>query len=110
MLALYNEHVFPSFYIQTRSGQIAAEFKKLVSSNFMKERSVKFYADLLLVTPNHLTETIKTVTGKSAGAWIGEIIILEVKVLLQDSTLTVSDIANTLHFPTNLPLVNSLKT
>jgi AraC family transcriptional activator of pobA len=98
MLALYNEHVFPSFYRQTRSGQIAAEFKKLVSSNFLKERSVKFYADLLFVTPKHLTETIKAETGKSAGEWIGEIIILEAKILLQDPTLTVAYIANTLHF------------
>jgi AraC family transcriptional activator of pobA len=98
MLALYNEHVSPSFYRQTRSGQITAEFKKLVSSNFLKERSVKFYADLLFVTPKHLTETIKAETGKSAGEWIGEIIILEAKILLQDPTATVSNIADTLHF------------
>jgi AraC family transcriptional activator of pobA len=97
-LALYNEHVLPSFSKQTRSGQITAEFKKLVSSNFIKERSVKFYADLLFLTPKHLTETIKAETGKSAGEWIGEIIILEAKILLQDATLTVADIADTLHF------------
>ncbi|TRX35015.1 helix-turn-helix domain-containing protein [Flavobacterium sp. ZT3R18] len=98
MLALYNEHAFPSFFRQTRGGQITAEFKKIVSSNFLKKRNVKFYADLLFITPKHLTETIKAETGKSAGEWIGEIIILEAKVLLQDPTLTVADIANTLHF------------
>jgi AraC family transcriptional activator of pobA len=98
VLAIYNEQLTPSLYKQTRSEQIAAEFKKLVSSNFIKERSVKFYADLLYITPKHLTETIKAETGKSAGEWIGEIIILEAKILLQDPTATVSTIADTLHF------------
>jgi AraC-like DNA-binding protein len=98
VLAIYNEQLTPSLYKQTRSEQITAEFKKLVGSNFIKERSVKFYADLLYITPKHLTETIKAETGKSAGEWIGEIIILEAKILLQDPTATVSNIANTLHF------------
>lgn len=97
-LALYNEKVIPRLHKLSRSEQITMEFKKLVSSNFLKERSVKFYADLLYITPKHLTETIKAETGKSAGEWIGEIIILEAKILLQDITLTIADIADTLHF------------
>ncbi len=96
--AVYNEQSFPSFYRQTRSEQIASEFKKLVSLNFIKERSVKFYADSLFITAKHLTETIKAETGKSAKEWIDEIVILEAKILLQDNSLTIQNIAFTLSF------------
>jgi AraC family transcriptional regulator, transcriptional activator of pobA len=96
--AVYNERELPSFFKQTRSMKLAEAFKKLVNANFMKERSVKFYADLLFVTPKHLTETIKAETGKSAGEWIDEMVILEAKILLQDTALSVSNITDALHF------------
>jgi AraC family transcriptional regulator, transcriptional activator of pobA len=96
--AVYNERELPSFFKQTRSMKLAEDFKKLVNTNFTKERSVKFYADLLFVTPKHLTETIKSETGKSAGEWIDEIIILEAKILLQDTNLSVANITDALHF------------
>jgi AraC family transcriptional regulator, transcriptional activator of pobA len=96
--AIYNEQSFPSFYRQTRSEQIASDFKKLVCLNFIKERSVKFYADSLFITAKHLTETIKAETGKSAKGWIDEFVILEAKILLQDSSLTIQNITFMLSF------------
>jgi AraC family transcriptional regulator, transcriptional activator of pobA len=95
---VYNERELPSFFKQTRSVKLTEGFKKLVNDHFMQERSVKFYADSLFVTPKHLTETIKAETGKSAGEWIDEMVILEAKILLQDTALSVSNIADTLHF------------
>jgi AraC family transcriptional regulator, transcriptional activator of pobA len=96
--AVYNERELPSFFKQTRSMKLTEAFKTLVNTHFMQERSVKFYADSLFVTPKHLTETIKAETGKSAGEWIDEMVILEAKILLQDTTLSVSNIADALHF------------
>jgi AraC family transcriptional regulator, transcriptional activator of pobA len=96
--AVYNERELPSFFKQTRSMKLTEDFKKLVNANFTKERSVKFYAGSLFVTPKHLTETIKAETGKAAGEWIDEIIILEAKILLQDTTLSVTNITSALHF------------
>lgn len=81
-----------------RSEQIALEFKKLVSQNFIKERGVKFYADQLFISSKHLTETISSETGKTAGEWITELVILEAKILLQDSNLNIAQITNNLHF------------
>ncbi len=96
--AIYDQQSFPSFHKQTRSGQLTFEFKKSVSKYFLKKRSVKFYAELLFITPKHLTEIIKAETGRSAKEWIDDIVILEAKILLRENDLTVSNITNVLNF------------
>ncbi|CAM4369242.1 AraC-type DNA-binding protein [Pedobacter westerhofensis] len=75
-----------------------AKFKKLLTRNYMNERKLDFYADHLHVTPKYLSVAIKKHTGKSAAQWINESVTLEAKVLLQDLTLTVSQISNQLNF------------
>lgn len=75
-----------------------AKFKKLLASHYMNERKLDFYASNLHVTPKYLSAVIKKNTGKSASEWISESITLEAKVLLQNLTLTVSQISNQLSF------------
>lgn len=91
------QHVAPNA-IQTRSQLIAAEFKKLVNSHYATERGLGFYADKLCITPKHLAETVKETTGKRAAEWLAEAVPLEAQVLLQNPTLSVGQIADTLHF------------
>jgi len=83
---------------QTRSQQLTFEFKNLVNTHSVAERSVKFYAGQLCITPKHLTEIVKDVTGKTASEWIEEAVVLEAKALLQNQQLTVAQIADLLHF------------
>lgn len=83
---------------QTRSQVIAAEFKKLVNSHYVTERSLAFYADKLCITPKHLAETVKEATSKRAVEWLAEAVLLEATVLLQNPALTIGQIAHTLHF------------
>ena len=96
--SIYNQQNFSNDVKQTRGQLLASDFKKLVNVHFTAERSVKFYADKLFVTPKHLTETVKEATGKTAGEWIDETVILEAKVLLQNVALTIAEISDTLHF------------
>jgi AraC family transcriptional activator of pobA len=84
--------------VQTRSQLIAAGFKQLVSRHYATERSLGFYADKLCITPKHLAETVKEVTGKRAVEWLAEAVLLEAHVLLQNPSLTIAQIADTLHF------------
>jgi AraC family transcriptional activator of pobA len=84
--------------IQTRSQLLAAEFKKLVNTHYATERSLAFYADKLCISPKHLAETVKEATGKRAVEWLAEAVVLEAYVLLQNPTLTIGQIADTLHF------------
>jgi AraC family transcriptional activator of pobA len=64
----------------------------------MQEHKLEFYASHLHVMPKSLSTAIKKQTGKSAGKWINETIALEAKVLLQNKTLTVSQISGMLNF------------
>ncbi|RFM31059.1 AraC family transcriptional regulator [Chitinophaga silvisoli] len=82
----------------SRGQLLVADFKRLVNTHFMKERSLKFYADQLFITPKHLTETLREITGKTAGDWISEAVTLEAKVLLQSPGLNISQISDMLHF------------
>jgi AraC family transcriptional activator of pobA len=95
---IYSAQHVSSNAIQTRSQLIAAEFKKLVNSHYATERSLTFYANKLCITPKHLAETVKGVTGKRAVEWLAEAVVLEATVLLQNPALSIGQIADTLHF------------
>ncbi|MBS7565477.1 AraC family transcriptional regulator [Mucilaginibacter sp. Bleaf8] len=75
-----------------------AKFKQLLNRNYMHERKLEFYANHLHVMPKSLSAAVKKQTGKSAGKWIDETIALEAKVLLQNKSLTVSQISGMLNF------------
>jgi AraC family transcriptional activator of pobA len=72
--------------------RITTEFKKALYQHFYDKQKVTDYADLLAVSPNHLNKCVKMATGKSAHELIEEMIILEAKVLLHQSSLNISDI------------------
>lgn len=96
--SIYNQQNFAINTVQNRSQLLLSDFKKLVYVHFSEERSVKFYAEKLFVTPKHLTETVKEITCKTAGQWIDETVILEAKILLQNPALTIAQISDILHF------------
>ena len=77
---------------------LLVNFKQLLYKEFSRERSVAFYAGKLNITPKHLSDLLKKQTGKTAGEWIDEAIILESKVLLQNKELSVSEVAEQLNF------------
>jgi AraC-like DNA-binding protein len=90
---------FKKNFQQTRAQQLTNEFKILVNKHFREKRKVQYYANHLFVTPKHLTETIKQETGKTAGDWIDELLLLESKVLLANPDLQITQIADFLNFP-----------
>lgn len=81
-------------------GRIAARFLSLVQQNFRHERFLDFYAAKLNITAKHLSRTVKAETGATAVEWIERYVMLEAKVMLKSSNLTVQQIAEELHFPT----------
>jgi AraC family transcriptional regulator, transcriptional activator of pobA len=83
----------------SRPAFITREFRKLVNQYVKRHHAVGYYADLLFITPKHLTETIRDTTGRTAGDWIAEALTLEARILLANPALTVAQIADQLHFP-----------
>lgn len=96
--AIYSQSADTAPAVSTRSQALAAQFKQLVNRHAAHERGLAFYADQLCITPKHLAETVREVTGKRAVEWIAEAVILEAKVLLHNPTLTVAQTADLLHF------------
>jgi AraC-like DNA-binding protein len=84
---------------QTRKQELNMQFQNLVFNNYKTNRSVQYYADSLFVSPKHLTETVKEVTGKTAGEWIDDAVILEAKVLLRNHEISIAQVAEMVHFP-----------
>jgi AraC family transcriptional regulator, transcriptional activator of pobA len=78
------------------AGYLTDRFKELIAANYKTNQRVADYAAILNVTPNHLTKSVKTVTGKSPTQWIDGLIVLEAKVLLYQSRLTISEISQEL--------------
>ena len=75
------------------------EFIRLVSEHHRKERRVDFYAERLFLSPKHFSTVIKKVSGKTAGQWIDEYVILEAKTLLKYSAMSIQEISYYMNFP-----------
>jgi AraC family transcriptional regulator, transcriptional activator of pobA len=83
---------------QSKSFDLTEQFKNLIQQHINQHQSIGFYADLLKVSPNHLNKIVKQATGKQASALIAEMLILEAKVLLKHTDLSMADIAFKLGF------------
>ncbi|PWV51513.1 AraC family transcriptional regulator [Chitinophaga sp. S165] len=81
-----------------RTNPLLANFKTLLAKEVLQQHSVRFYASHLNVTPKHLSEVIKEQTGRTAGEWIDQTLVLEAKVLLQRKDLSISQISDLLNF------------
>lgn len=73
-------------------------FQKQIEQNFQKKKLPKDYAELLFITPNHLNALCKNTLGKPAGEVIRNRILLEIKRLLVNSDLSVTQISQQLNF------------
>jgi len=82
----------------SRKQVMVMQFENLINSNFKENRSVKFYADQLSITPKYLTEIVQEIRGESASVLIDEKVMYEAKVLLNNPRLTIAQIAEKLNF------------
>jgi len=86
----------PSHY--SRKVYLTFQFLRLLREHIKGQRSVNFYADLLYVTPKHLSMCVKEITGKTCGEIIDEMVVVEAKALLHNPELTIGHVADELNF------------
>lgn len=103
LLAFFFYTVLPCLNKERQEGSTATHitrrFLKLARDNFKRERFMDFYARELRITGKHLGRTIKQQTGFTASEWLDRMVILEAKVLLKSSSMTIQQIAEELNFP-----------
>lgn len=84
---------------KTNKGKIMVKrFKQLIEEKCKENLSVKDYANLLAISPNYLSETVKSVTGRTSTDLINDRMILEIKRLLKHTDMGISEIAYSLNF------------
>ncbi len=93
---MYNEDL--QLAANLPSVELVKKFIALVDENFLKERSVTFYASQLNVHPNYLNALVKKHTGLTAKDTIQNRLLLEVKYLLHSTHLSIKEISHELGF------------
>lgn len=96
----YYFHKLQNNTTKNKNEQLVENFINLIQEHFKVERGVEFYADKLCLTSKYMSTVIKQTSGKPAGEWIDDRVILEVKALLKSTNMTVQQIADELNFPT----------
>ena len=104
IIAFYYRYAYRCFELLNSVGDTGARlsdrFIMLVKDKFKTERFLEYYAEELGVTPKHLSRTVKAQTGYSAASWIERFLVLEAKILLKSTNLTIQQISDNLNFPT----------
>jgi AraC family transcriptional activator of pobA len=77
---------------------ILSDFEKLIDQHFIKQKSPKYYADLLNISSRHLNRIAKELVGKTATYLITERVFLEAKRLLLHVDITVAQVADGLGY------------
>lgn len=96
---IYQEHPFKEV-TRTRQEEIYRELLLLITQNYMNERTAQFYAEQLKLTPQHLSTTVKHVTGGTVLDLIAHVVIMDAKAKLRSTNMSVQEIAYALNFPT----------
>ena len=73
--------------------RITQQYEDALAQHVYDRQNISEYADLLAVSPNHLNKCVKSATGKSAHDLLEDMILLEAKVLLKQTTLSISEIS-----------------
>ena len=83
----------------SRQEMLHSKFIDLLSRNFRTEREVKFYAEKLCVTPKYLSQVVSGLTGRTPSDYIKEFVVMESKALLNSTPMTIQQISDEMHFP-----------
>lgn len=88
----------------SRSQEVFTEFVRLVEANFRHERHVCWYSEQLNVSPKTLLEMVKRVSQRTPNEWLDIYTTLEIRLLLKNTTMSIKEIADELHFGTQSSL------
>ncbi len=84
--------------VPQRVEEIFISFIHLLPRYFTEQHGIPFYADALNITPTYLSRVVRQVTGRTVVEYINQMLLMESYYLLQTSTLSISQIADQLHF------------
>lgn len=78
---------------QNAAVRVTERYKNLLSQHIYETPKVTAYASMLAITPDHLNKCVKATLGKTSQELLADMILLEAKVLLKQTSLSISEIA-----------------
>ncbi len=78
---------------QKAASTLTKKFKNLLAQHIYQTKKVTDYAEMLSISPDFLNRSVKTVTGKTAHDVLTDMIVLEAKVMLRQTDLSIGEIA-----------------
>lgn len=81
---------------------ICSKFFVLLETYYLSEKDTNFYAKKLNISKGHLDFTLKKKVGKTAKMCLDERTIIEGKRLLQETDMSIQQIATKLRFPSTM--------
>ena len=83
---------------KSRGDELFFKFRQLLGEHYCKSRSVAFYADKLCITTRYLTNVVQTRYGKSPKEAIDTYTIMQIRLDLLQSDITLTDLAYKYNF------------
>ncbi len=85
--------------LSERSASLIGRFvEMLFDGEYRRHREVQHYASRLCVTPHHLADVCREASGEAPLYWINRFATQEIVCLLAEQQLTLTEIADSLHF------------
>ncbi len=84
--------------VPQRMEELFIGFMRLLPRHFAEHHDIGFYASQLSITPDYLSRIVRRVAGRTVVDYINQLLIMEASHLLTATTLSVSQIADRLHF------------
>lgn len=83
---------------EIKSHDLSDKYFHLLAVYYKENRTVRFYAEKLNITSKYLTTAIKKATGRPVLERLHEAVLVEAKMLLKTTDLTVQEISDRLNF------------
>lgn len=74
------------------------KYIQLVNNFYLEKRTIEEYASMLNVTPNHLSQSIRSASGRNALSFISERLLTESRSLILFTNYSMAEIAYRLNF------------
>lgn len=84
--------------MQTRPVRIYQDFVDMLAGSHRKERNMKFYADMLSVTPKYLSFVCKKISGRTAPEIITEYVMNDARRFIVGTDYSIKEIGQQLGF------------
>lgn len=89
----------PEAASRKRNEGLFVSFLQDIQAHCANERRISFYAERACMSPKYFAKLIYDASGRHAGDWIRDHVILEAKAMLRTGNYTVQEVSDALHFP-----------